>query len=136
MITPVASSCQESAKGTTMHEYSIVASLLELCEEHSRAHGAIKIHKVIIALGERSGVEPQLLRSAFDTFKLDSIGAESELVIEPRAVKLRCLACGVEFHPEGMEFGACKACGAKNPEMIEGKEMHLLSLEMEIPDEG
>lgn len=119
-----------------MHEYSIVTALLELCENHAKSNQAKKVTKVVVALGERSGVEPQLLESAFEVFKLDSVCAESELVIETKPMKFRCHSCGAEFSPKGIDFGSCEVCKAPNPELVGGKEMHLQSLEMEAEDEG
>ena len=55
-----------------MHEYSIVNSLIELCEEQAKAHNAKSVEEVHIAIGERSGVEKALIESAFESFKLES----------------------------------------------------------------
>lgn len=115
-----------------MHEYSVVASLLELCEGHVQKNGGGKVLKVVVALGERSGVEPQLFRSAFEVFKLDSVCLESELVLEQKRVRLRCRVCGAEKLPEGLDFGLCDFCDTGEMEMIEGGELHLMSLEMEV----
>ena len=52
-----------------MHEYSVVQSLLESCEEHARQNDAKKVTKVVVKIGVLSGVEPDLLQTAFDTFK-------------------------------------------------------------------
>ncbi len=43
-----------------MHEYSIVQSLLESCEEHARTNNAKEVTKVIVKIGVLSGVEPDL----------------------------------------------------------------------------
>lgn len=52
-----------------MHEYSIVQSLLEQCEQYVEANDASKVTKLIVKIGVLSGVEPDLLQTAFDTFK-------------------------------------------------------------------
>lgn len=115
-----------------MHEYSIVAALLELCEKHAKQNSTDRVTKVIVAFGERNGVEVELFKSAFETFKLDSETCkDSELVIKWRRVRLRCVTCGEESEPEGIIYNKCEYCGAENLEIISGKEMDLLSLEME-----
>ena len=56
-----------------MHEYSIVQSLLESCEQHARENEAKEVTKVVVKIGVLSGVEPDLLQTAFDTFKEKTI---------------------------------------------------------------
>ncbi|MGP1581051.1 MAG: hydrogenase/urease nickel incorporation protein HypA [Wolinella sp.] len=119
-----------------MHEYSVVAALIELCEEQARAHHAQSIKRVVVALGERSGVEEQLFCSAFDVFKLDSLCASSELEIIKKPVKMRCDSCGYEASLKDIAQGECPKCKEQRLSMIEGKEMYLQSLEFEVSDEG
>ena len=49
-----------------MHEYSIVQNLLDQCEDQAKQHGAKKVEKVVVKIGVMSGVEPDLLQTAFD----------------------------------------------------------------------
>lgn len=113
-----------------MHEYSIVSSLIELCEENARQNNATKIIKINIAIGKLSGVEPVLLKSAFDTFKEEGITKESELVVEIKEIVLQCQKCGHQYTPQGYEY-LCPKCGSEEYSIISGEEMHLMSLEME-----
>ena len=46
-----------------MHEYSIVQSLLDSCEDHAKENNATKVSKVIVKIGVMSGVEPSLLQT-------------------------------------------------------------------------
>ena len=115
-----------------MHEYSIVADLLNLAHNEANKHNAKKIHKILVALGERSGVESALLKSCFDTFKKeDSLVEDSELEIIHKNIKLFCNDCKSEFYAKDLEYGICIQCNSLNVEIIEGFELHLLSLEME-----
>ncbi|MEA3371493.1 MAG: hydrogenase maturation nickel metallochaperone HypA, partial [Campylobacterota bacterium] len=41
-----------------MHEYSIVQSLIDSCEEHLKENNATKVTKVVVKIGVLSGVEP------------------------------------------------------------------------------
>jgi hydrogenase nickel incorporation protein HypA/HybF len=47
-----------------MHEYSIVGSLMQRVEAEARQRGATSVGRIRIALGELSGVDPELLASA------------------------------------------------------------------------
>jgi hydrogenase nickel incorporation protein HypA/HybF len=64
-----------------MHEYSIVQSLLDACEENAVANNASKVSKVVVKIGVMSGVEPELLRTAFDTFKEKTMCEDAEFII-------------------------------------------------------
>jgi hydrogenase nickel incorporation protein HypA/HybF len=64
-----------------VHEYSIVSELITLVEAEARRRGAEKVHRVVVKLGARSGVERTLFTTAFETFRERTIcdGASLEL---------------------------------------------------------
>ena len=49
-----------------MHEASLVQSLLEQVQTLMRDHQAQRVQTIQLSVGEFSGVEPELLRSAYD----------------------------------------------------------------------
>ncbi len=115
-----------------MHEYSIVQSLLDIIEEQAQKHKAKRVTKVVVKIGVLSGVEPHLLRMAFDTFKEGSVceGARLEMVIQP--IVALCRSCGKrnEFEKDRIFF-ECAKCAEVDLQIVEGEDMLLLSLEME-----
>lgn len=113
-----------------MHEYSIVQSLIDSCEEHARASSAKKVTKVVVKIGTLSGVEPHLLREAYEMFRLGTICHEAELVLNIQKVKVRCNVCGAEEELEKNEF-ICLKCGSYDIKVLDGEEMYLMSLELE-----
>ncbi len=113
-----------------MHEYSIVTSLLDLCEENAKKEGAQKITKVEVKIGKLSGVEPYLLQSAFDTFKEKTICDGAEFVMHLQDVVIQCHDCDKEFTLQENEF-VCPECKSFNIETIDGEGMYLMRLEME-----
>ncbi len=115
-----------------MHEYSIVQSLMEIIEDNAKRHGASKVEKVVVKIGILSGVEPHLLKIAFDTFKERSIceDAELELVIQP--IVALCKKCGHKnLFEKNSLFFECQMCKEGELEIVEGEDMYLLSLQME-----
>lgn len=62
-----------------MHEYSIVGALFEQCEQHAVANDVTKVTRVAIKVGILSGVEPALLETAFQTFKLEVFAVKLSL---------------------------------------------------------
>lgn len=113
-----------------MHELSIVMSLMDLCEQHAKENDAKTIHKVSVKIGKQSGVEPELLRSSFDTFKEGTICNNAEFDMHLQEVVVKCRDCQVESVVENYNY-ICGTCNSTNVEAIAGQEMHLMSLEME-----
>ncbi len=113
-----------------MHEYSIVQNLLDLCEQNAVANNATKVHRVVVGIGEMSSVEPQLLKTAFDTFKLDTIASDAMMEIQRTSLKAECFDCSADFVPTMSDF-LCPKCGSANTKLVSGDELLLLSLEIE-----
>lgn len=114
-----------------MHEYSIVQSLLDRVEREAAAHGATVVHRLWLKIGEMSGVETSLLRSAYETFTDRSICAEAELEILPVAVRWGCADCGTEV-ATGSAL-RCAECGGP-ARLTAGDEIVLERIEMEVAD--
>ena len=112
-----------------MHEYSIVQSLIESCEENARANNAKEITKVVVKIGVMSGVEPQLLQTAFDTFKEVSICANAELIINIQQIVIRCQKCNIESKIEQGNY-RCPKCQSMELDVLDGDDIYLMSLEM------
>jgi hydrogenase nickel incorporation protein HypA/HybF len=114
-----------------MHETSIVASLFEILEAKARENQATKIVGVKISVGRLAGVVPELLQSAFDRYKQDTIAAEARLEIEEAPLKLRCRKCGAEIIKE--EFSLlCPYCSSTDLEILEGTDLFLDKIDLEI----
>ncbi|NOQ32415.1 MAG: hydrogenase maturation nickel metallochaperone HypA [Helicobacteraceae bacterium] len=113
-----------------MHEYSIVQALITSCEENATANNAQKVTKVFIKVGVMSGVEPELLKTAFDTFKYDTVCEEAELNINVQAVVILCNSCEKESTLKKNEY-CCSFCQSIDIKILDGEEMYLMSLELE-----
>jgi len=113
-----------------MHEYSIVQSLLETCEEHARQNNSKQVRKVVVKIGVLSGVEPDLLQTAFDTFKEKTVCDSAEFIINHQKIVISCTDCGEDSTLEKHEF-CCPKCESTQIKVIDGEDMFLMSLEME-----
>ena len=113
-----------------MHEYSIVQSLLNSCEDNAKSNGATKVTRVVTKIGVLSGVEPDLLQTAFDTFKEKTMCEEAEFIMNIQPVVIKCNSCGKESTLEKSQF-ACLHCESVDIEVLEGEEMYLMQLEVE-----
>ena len=113
-----------------MHEYSIVQSLLESCEEHARQNEVFKVTKVVVKIGVLSGVEPELLQTAFDTFKEKTICESAEFSINIQKVEIFCNRCNANSTLQKNEF-SCPKCQSVDLKVTDGEDMYLMSLELE-----
>ena len=113
-----------------MHEFSIVDSLLHLAEEHAEKNNAKKVTKLEIKIGVLSGVEPDLLQTAFDTFKEGTICENAEFIMKIQPVVINCFDCGFEGELDKDEY-LCPQCKSSDIKIIDGEDMYLMSLELE-----
>jgi hydrogenase nickel incorporation protein HypA/HybF len=113
-----------------MHEYSIVQSLLDLCEQNAQANNSKKVTKVVVKIGVLSGVEPDLLKTAFDTFKEGSMCWDAEFAMHIQEVVIACRSCGDESQIARNEF-CCPKCKSNDLKILDGEEMYLMQLELE-----
>jgi hydrogenase nickel incorporation protein HypA/HybF len=114
-----------------MHELSIVASLFEILEEKAKEHRAVKITGVRLKVGKLAGVVPEFLRTAFDMYKQGTLAAEAVLEVEVVPVRVNCQKCRAETITEDYIF-ICSACGSAELQVIEGLELLLDKVELEI----
>ena len=113
-----------------MHEYSIVQNLLDLCEKNAEEHNCTNVTKVVIKIGRLSNIEPQLLATAFDTFKEDTIAKNATLCVIDQKVVIACRECGASSELEVNEF-CCPSCKSYDVKVTDGEDMLLMSLEMD-----
>ncbi len=117
-----------------MHEYSIVSALIEQCEQYARTNQAHEVSTVVIKVGVLSGVEPELLRLAFETFKLDGICHRAELIMQIQPLVIRCLDCQQQSELSERSI-ICPGCNSHHTQVVEGEEMLLMQLELETDSE-
>ncbi len=114
-----------------MHEASIVQALLDSIEREVSKHGARSVVRIEISVGPLSGVEPDLLRSAFEMMREGTVASSAVLSIETPGIVCRCRACGASAEAERLAL-LCAACGSRDVELVRGDELMLNRLELEL----
>ena len=117
-----------------MHEFSLMASVLDIAAEEMARHGASRLTLLRLRCGELDHAQPESLRMAFEamTAGTPSQGAHLDIVEEP--LLLRCPLCGHGFPPHGKGgmFAPCPACGGSASYRVEqGEGIILEHLEAE-----
>jgi hydrogenase nickel incorporation protein HypA/HybF len=113
-----------------MHELSVCQSLLNQVNNIAAEHHATAIEKIFLQVGPLSGVEPELLQSAFPIARAGSIAAEAELVIQQMPIQVRCKTCHAETTAKANRL-LCGECGDWQTELLSGDELLLERVEMQ-----
>lgn len=122
---------QLSTRNFPVHEYSIVQALMEKIEDQARAHRASAVTRVALRIGELSGVEPDLLQTAFELVRERSICDGAALEIRRVPARWVCRACGRDVATGGVL--RCAACNGP-AELAEGNDIVLDQLDVEVAD--
>jgi len=114
-----------------MHEYSIISALVERVAREAGAHPGAIVRRVHVRIGELAGVEPALLRTAFETCRARSVcdAADLELLAEPAA--WRCPRCEL-----AIAAGAVLRCPTcqRPAQLTGGGDIILERIELEVND--
>ena len=112
-----------------MHEYSIVASLVDRVAREANVHPGAVVRKLHVKIGELAGVEIELLRTAFETFTARTPCDGAELAIARVAAEWRCDACG-----RALAAGTVLRCCGQPARLAAGDEIVLERIELEVPN--
>lgn len=113
-----------------MHEYSIVQALLERVASEARERGATAVHRLSVRIGELSGVEVELLTTAFQTFRSRTICEHAALDVQAVPARWACGRCGGSI-VRG-DILRCPRCEVP-ASLVEGGEIMLDRIELEVP---
>ena len=113
-----------------MHELSIAMSIVELAEEEAERRG-VQINAVHLKLGALSGVVKEALLSCYEMACEGSPLQGSRLVVEEVAIVSFCPSCRAERPLKSMQMFCCPECGTPTSEIVHGKELEVVALEIE-----
>jgi hydrogenase nickel incorporation protein HypA/HybF len=113
-----------------MHEYSLARSLLNQVDALRRGQPGGRVLAVKVRVGEFSGVEPELLASAFENLSVETELGGARLEMERVPLAIRCETCGSDGEVRRFRF-VCPLCGSRSVRVIAGEELFLDSVTME-----
>jgi hydrogenase nickel incorporation protein HypA/HybF len=117
-----------------MHELSICQGLIKQVENLARAHRALRVNRVRLQLGPLCGVEAALLEQAFLIARAESLASAAVLEIDTLPIRVRCRSCAAETEATSNRL-ICGDCGDWHTELLQGDEMLLSSLELELEED-
>lgn len=117
-----------------MHELGIMTGVMESVEQAAKNVNADKVLKISLQVGVMTEAIEDALRFAFEALSEGTMceGAELEVnMVQPVSI---CLECGKEYEHDRFHM-VCPECGSAFTQLIQGKEMKIESIEVDIPDE-
>jgi hydrogenase nickel incorporation protein HypA/HybF len=113
-----------------MHELSIAMSIVEVAQEEATQRG-VRIHAVHLKLGALAGVAKESLLSCYEMACGETPLEGSRLVIEDVPVVVFCPACQAQRPISCIQLFCCAECGTPTAEVLQGKELEVVALEIE-----
>ncbi len=114
-----------------MHELSIALSILEGVSEEVTRQGGGRVYAVHLKLGPLSGVVADALNFSWELACEGTSLAGVRLAIEQVPVVVFCASCNVERTLESIQRFRCPVCGAVTPDVLRGRELEIVALEMD-----
>lgn len=112
-----------------MHEVSIAQSIISIIKDLVPTPDA-KVTKVSIVVGELSSIETDALQFSFDIVKSKTVLSEALLHIDKVTGRGQCVDCETIFDMHNYAT-ACPQCSSYFIKVLQGKEMKVLSFDVE-----
>jgi hydrogenase nickel incorporation protein HypA/HybF len=118
-----------------MHETSLAYDMLEIIEGVARDNGARRVRKARAEIGELTCIDPDALTFAFEAVCRGTVAEGCALQIVKLPLTLSCPSCGFEG-PAEHELLGCPACEAQGARVLSGREMRLVSIDVEDEEDA
>lgn len=113
-----------------MHEYSLIQALVERVEAEARSRCAVSVQRLAVRIGESAGVDVELFKTAYFTFRERTMCERADLDVQIVPVQWACEQCGAPIE-RGQPL-RCPRCQLP-ARLIAGDEIILDRIEMEVP---
>jgi hydrogenase nickel incorporation protein HypA/HybF len=114
-----------------MHELPVALSILDVALEEAERHGSARVAAIHLRLGPLSGVVKAALLSAYELAREGSPLAGARLLVEEVQVMAYCPTCAAERRVVSIQELCCSACATPTPEVVRGRELEIVALELE-----
>ncbi|HSY65004.1 MAG TPA: hydrogenase maturation nickel metallochaperone HypA [Terriglobales bacterium] len=114
-----------------MHELSIAMSIVEMAQEEAEQRGGAQISAIHLKLGNLSGVVKEALLSSYELACEGTAVSGSRLIIEEIPVVVYCPTCQAPRPVSSLQLFCCAECATPTSEIVQGKEIEVVALEIE-----
>ncbi len=114
-----------------MHEYSLVEALVRRVEEEARRRDAVAVHGLKVTVGELAGVDPELFRTAYETFRAGTVCERAALELVAVPARWSCPSCDKTF----ARGDVLRCAGCDRPARLDERSDALLleAIDLEVP---
>lgn len=112
-----------------MHELGLMQNIVDTVQDYARKNNVTKVVKVMLEVGQVSGVVPESLEFCFEVCTKQTVLEGAALEIERIAAVGKCKTCGEGFDLLTHSF-SCPKCGGTDWEMISGRELIIKGMEV------
>lgn len=112
-----------------MHEMSIALGIVRIAEDEVKKANANKVEIIELIIGELSGIEKDALDFAWPVAVKNTVLDGAERRIEYIEGEARCSDCESLFPLKNL-FDECPKCQSYFREILKGKELKVLALEV------
>lgn len=114
-----------------MHELSVTQGLVDTVLKSAKDNHADSVKSVSIVMGEYYDYVPEIIEEYFEVIAEDTVAADAKLYFKSVPVKIHCNRCNKDYSGKGISAIRCTACGAKEIQVLEGRELFIESMEIE-----
>ena len=117
-----------------MHELSVTESILKTALEHAGKHGATKVVRITLAIGELTDMNEEWIQRYFDYVSKDTIAEGARIEISRTNAGFLCHTCSADFEVDllSVEHIVCPSCGDANCTLERGREFYIDDMEVII----
>ncbi len=115
-----------------MHEMSIMQSLFKILVEKAKAAKAQRIRAVTLRIGRLSGIEADLLSTAFQVISKETMAEGAELKIVTSPFQSKCKQCNALFKSSDRLLFECPECGSKDVQVEPDDDLMVENMEVEV----
>ncbi len=112
-----------------MHELALARSLIEIIDDYADQRGNRAVRRVHVRLGQLSAMT-RALYFCFGSAARGTCCEGAELTIEEVPLTVHCGFCDMTTEPSGRYNFRCPDCGRPTPDVVTGREMQLVSIEL------
>jgi hydrogenase nickel incorporation protein HypA/HybF len=113
-----------------MHEMTLMGEVREIVVQAAKQHKFTRVKRVVLEIGQLSGVQAEAMRFCFDVVMEDTPAAGAKLEIEEIPGRAWCNRCGKEVEITS-RVEPCPECMGMPGKIVQGMEMRVKGLEVE-----
>lgn len=117
-----------------MHELGVVSGIIDVVLGTAREAEASRVVAVSLRVGDLCEIVPESMDFAWEVLREeDELTRDAELRVERVAPRSACVQCGAEFDHDRFHC-RCPVCGSGQTLTVRGRELDIVSIEIETPD--